>query len=152
MALEDQFMQVGNDGVKFRGVPFWSWNDELDADELARQTREMAKVGLGGHFMHARRGLVTPYMGRDWMACIKATVKASKEAGVKAWLYDENCWPSGSAGGAVPAMGEEYVGKALKWEVLPAAGFKANDRTIATFLIQTDESGTPSPQATTGGE
>jgi glycosyl hydrolase family 106( putative alpha-L-rhamnosidase) len=141
MALEDQFMKVGNGGVKFRGVPFWSWNDDLDADELARQTREMAKVGLGGHFMHARRGLVTPYMGRDWMACIKATVKASKQAGVKAWLYDENCWPSGSAGGAVPAMGEEYVGKALKWEVIPSAGFKADGNTVATFLIQTGEGG-----------
>ena len=57
-----------------RGAPFWSWNDDLDVKELRRQVREMARAGLGGHMMHARIGLVTPYLGKEWMDCIRAAV------------------------------------------------------------------------------
>jgi len=141
MTLEERFVAVGTSGVKFRGVPFWSWNDELETGELARQIAEMADVGLGGHFMHARPGLITPYFGPEWMDCIKASVEASKKHGLKAWLYDENRWPSGCAGGAISAMGDEYVGKQLQWEVAAPAGFKANGSTVATFLIKEDNDG-----------
>jgi len=139
VALIDQFKRAGENGKGFRALPFWSWNDELDPEELARQVRDMARVGLGGHFMHARRGLITEYMGSEWLRCIKETVRASKEAGVQAWLYDEDCWPSGSGGGAIPAMGEEFVAKRLRWETIPPAGFKPTDHTVATFLLGENE-------------
>ena len=28
-------------GKEFRGAPFWSWNDDLEDKELARQIKEM---------------------------------------------------------------------------------------------------------------
>ena len=37
--------------------PFWSWNDELELDELKSQIDAMHNVGIGGFFMHARGGL-----------------------------------------------------------------------------------------------
>ena len=43
----------------YRGVPFWSWNDTLDKDELVRQVEWMNDNGIGGFFMHARGGLKT---------------------------------------------------------------------------------------------
>ena len=67
MDLLQQFRAAGEDGVDFRGAPFWSWNDDLEPDEVRRQIREMQVSGLGGHFMHARIGLITPYMGERWM-------------------------------------------------------------------------------------
>jgi len=136
MALIDQFERMGRDGAEYRGVPFWSWNDELDPQELSRQVKEMKKAGLGGHFMHARKGLVTEYMGPSWLECIKSTVKASKEAGLKAWLYDENCWPSGTGGGAIPALNAAYVACRLCWELVSPAGFKPRERAVATFLVK----------------
>ena len=136
MALKDQFQKLTRHGQEFRGIPFWSWNDALRPDELSRQINEMAKAGLGGHFMHARTGLVTPYMSTDWMQAIKTSVEASKRAGIKAWLYDEENWPSGCGGGAVPALGEEYVCKRLRWQTIAPAEFKPQKRTIATFLIK----------------
>ena len=33
-----------------RPCPFWSWNDELDPEELRRQVRAMHDAGLGGFF------------------------------------------------------------------------------------------------------
>ena len=135
MALEDQFERVGTRGAGFRPLPFWSWNDDLDPEELARQVNEMARAGLGGHFMHARAGLITEYMGSEWNRCIKETVKASKNAGVRAWLYDEDRWPSGAAGGAIPELSEDFVSKTLCAETISPSGFKPPPSTIATFLV-----------------
>jgi len=84
---------------EYREVPFWSWNDDLDPEELKRQIALMDEAGWGGFFMHSRVGLVTPYLGRRWMDCIRACVEAARERGMGAWLYDEDKWPSGFAGG-----------------------------------------------------
>ena len=89
----------------YRGAPFWSWNDQLDAEELARQVRDMKAHGMGGFFMHSRDGLETTYMGPEWLECIRQTVKVAQAEGMGAWLYDEDRWPSGAAGGLVPARG-----------------------------------------------
>jgi len=91
--------------LAFRGTPFWSWNDRLRAEELARQAREMKGHGMGGFFMHSRDGLETVYMGPEWLNCVRKTVEVAKEEGMGAWLYDEDRWPSGAAGGLVPARG-----------------------------------------------
>ncbi|MBQ7226122.1 MAG: hypothetical protein IJX02_05935 [Clostridia bacterium] len=84
---------------KYRSVPFWSWNDTLDKDELVRQIEWMDKMGIGGFFMHARGGLKTEYLGKHWFDCIDACAKRAKELGMEAYAYDENGWPSGFAGG-----------------------------------------------------
>jgi len=91
--------------LSFRGAPFWSWNDKLDVAELARQARDMKAHGMGGFFMHSRDGLETVYMGPEWLQCIRETVRVAQEEGMGAWLYDEDRWPSGVAGGLVPARG-----------------------------------------------
>lgn len=85
--------------VEYQSVPFWSWNDKLDPDVLVQQIDWMQKKGIGGFFMHARGGLRTEYMSEEWMQCIDACVEAAKQRGMQAWVYDENGWPSGFAGG-----------------------------------------------------
>lgn len=94
-----------NPPLDLRGAPFWSWNDRLDPLELARQARDMKAHGMGGFFMHSRDGLETEYMGPEWIDCIKKTVALAEQEGMGAWLYDEDRWPSGAAGGLVPARG-----------------------------------------------
>ncbi|MCX7920157.1 MAG: glycosyl hydrolase [bacterium] len=101
--------------VEYRSAPFWSWNDKLEPQELVRQINEMKQQGLGGFFMHARSGLITPYLSKEWMACIRAAVKAAKKNKMFAWLYDEDRWPSGFAGGIVPKLSKSYRMKALEY-------------------------------------
>ena len=84
---------------KYRPVPFWSWNDDLQVDELIRQIRWMKENGIGGFFMHARGGLKTPYLGEKWFECVDACVKEGNRLGMEVYAYDENGWPSGFAGG-----------------------------------------------------
>lgn len=86
-------------GLKnYQSIPFWSWNDKLEPDELRRQIREMKKAGIGGFFMHARGGLLTEYMGEDWMKAVEACLDEAEKQDMNAWCYDENGWPSGFAG------------------------------------------------------
>ena len=66
-------------GAEFRGMPFWAWNAKLDKDELIRQIHTFKAMGLGGFFMHARVGLNTPYLGKEWFDCVKVCVSEAKK-------------------------------------------------------------------------
>ena len=110
--------RIDADMPQFRSLPFWSWNDELETDELRFQIRRMKEAGIGGYFMHARGGLTTPYMGEKWMDAIAACLKEGENEGMESWAYDENGWPSGFADGEVPKMGEAYQQKGLDFAVL----------------------------------
>lgn len=96
----------------YRPAPFWSWNDKLDKDELKRQIKEMTEKGWGGFFMHSRVGLVTGYLSDEWMEMIRFCAEEAKSTNTYAWLYDEDKWPSGFAGGEV-SQNMEYRSRAL---------------------------------------
>lgn len=83
----------------YRSIPFWSWNDKLDMEQLKKQIHWMHDNGIGGFFMHARAGLQTEYLCEDWMKCIEACAEEAEKLGMDAWIYDENGWPSGFVGG-----------------------------------------------------
>lgn len=108
-----------NPPARFRGLPFWSWNAEMTPEEVRRQVRALHEGGMGGFFMHSREGLETGYLGPDWMAAVREAVRTAKELGLGAWLYDEDRWPSGAAGGLVTRDSPEHGSKAL---VLAEAG------------------------------
>lgn len=90
---------VSKNSIKYGSIPFWSWNDKLEPDELRRQIRNMHDMEMRGFFMHARGGLETEYLSEEWYDCIKACIDEAKKLGMEAWAYDENGWPSGFAGG-----------------------------------------------------
>ncbi|GBG05559.1 hypothetical protein PAT3040_00041 [Paenibacillus agaridevorans] len=106
----DAFREPQN---SFRPSPFWAWNDMLADEELRRQVREMKKQGFGGYFMHSRVGLLTPYLSEEWMDRVAATLEEGKKLGMETWLYDEDKWPSGAAGGLVTAENEAFRAKYL---------------------------------------
>lgn len=92
-----------------RGAPFWSLNGRLDADRMVRQFGVYAEMGIGGMHLHPRTGLSTEYMGEEFLACIRASVDEAERRGMHAWLYDEDRWPSGFAGGLVTAQLEHRI-------------------------------------------
>ena len=103
-----------NPPVIWRDAPFWSWNEALTPARLRRQIRHMQKAGMGGFFMHSRYGLKTPYLSRAWFRCISACVEEARRLGMKAYLYDEDRWPSGSAGGSVTRSRPEFRARLLE--------------------------------------
>lgn len=90
-----------NPTSEYRGTPFWAWNGELKDELLLKEIEDMKAMGLGGFHMHSRVGLSTPYLSDEFMDKVKLCTKKAKEENMLAWLYDEDRWPSGSAGGMV---------------------------------------------------
>ncbi len=86
---------------EYRAAPFWSWNSKLDKEELVWQIEQLKKLGFGGFHMHVRTGLVTPYLSREYMDMVRACIEKARSEDMLAWLYDEDRWPSGAAGGQV---------------------------------------------------
>lgn len=68
-----------NPSSEYRGSPFWSWNASLEPERLKRQIDYFQKMGFGGFHMHSRVGLDTPYMGPEFMDCVKECVGYAKK-------------------------------------------------------------------------
>lgn len=90
-----------NPSSEYRAAPFWGWNCELNEQMLHRQIKFLKKMGFGGFHMHPRSGISIKYLGEEFMLLIESCVKKAKDEGMFAWLYDEDRWPSGFAGGYV---------------------------------------------------
>ncbi len=90
-----------NPTAEYRGTPFWAWNNFLTKEELCRQIDVFKEMGLGGFHMHVRTGLKNTYLDDKYMELVKACVDKAKGEEMLAWLYDEDRWPSGAAGGYV---------------------------------------------------
>ena len=100
-----------NPTSEYRAAPFWSWNCELRKDLLGKEIEYMKEMGFGGFHMHTRSGMATPYLSEEFMSLIKACNEKAKKENMLAWLYDEDRWPSGAAGGIVtkdPKFREKY--------------------------------------------
>jgi hypothetical protein len=107
-----------NPSSYFRPAPFWSINNVITPEETARQMSDMIDVGLSGGFFHSRSGLVTPYMGSEWFDNVRAAINVAKERDGYVWLYDEDLWPSGAAGGEVTRHTPEHRKALLEAEFL----------------------------------
>ncbi|KAA9041189.1 hypothetical protein FW778_03905 [Ginsengibacter hankyongi] len=106
--------------------PFWSLNNTLDSAKLNWQTDQMIDKGVYGAFMHAREGLdesATPYFSDGWWNAIASTVKHAHEKGFFTGLYDEDKWPSGSAGGrTIRANPERNIKKIMRYSDFEVPG------------------------------
>ncbi len=90
-----------NPTCEYRATPFWSWNNKLDKAQLMRQIDFLKQMGFGGFHMHSRTGLATEYLGDEFMEMVAACCDKAEDEQMLAWLYDEDRWPSGGAGGKV---------------------------------------------------
>ncbi len=90
-----------NPTSEYRGTPFWAWNCALDKEQLARQIDCFKEMHLGGFHMHVRTGMSTTYLSKEYFELIKHCVEKARKEEMLAWLYDEDRWPSGAAGGLI---------------------------------------------------
>lgn len=139
--LSDALFQ--NPTAEYRGTPFWAWNDLLTKDELERQIDVFREMGLGGFHMHVRTGLKNQYLSDAYMGLVKDCVEKAKQNGMLAWLYDEDRWPSGAAGGMV-TKDPRYRARALYFtnDETDAANLNDGDRLLACYDVSLGADGT----------
>lgn len=100
-------------GAEFRPAPFWVWNAKVTRQDIDRMLPEFKEQGYGGVYIHPRPGMETVYLSEDWFDLCQYSIDKGKELGLKVWMYDENSYPSGFAGGHVPAEYPESCNHAV---------------------------------------
>ena len=89
-------------GKEFRPAPLWTWNTRVNHEDIDSGLRFFKEQGFGGAFIHPRPGLETDYLSEEWFELYRYAVEKAKELDLDIWIYDENSYPSGFAGGSGP--------------------------------------------------
>lgn len=100
-------------GPEYSSGPLWVWNDLLTADQLEHALDALAAQHIRQVWVHPRPGLMTPYLSEEWFVLWDAVLEAARKRGMLVWIYDENSYPSGFAGGNVPEEMPESRGLGL---------------------------------------
>ena len=110
--------EVKDPPASFRSAPLWVWNTDVTKEDIDRMLNEFKEQGFGGAFVHPRPGLITDYLSEDRFALYAYSLEVAERLGLDIWIYDENSYPSGFAGGHVPSqMPESYnQGQGLRLE------------------------------------
>ena len=111
--------------------PFWFWNGDQQEDELIRQIGMVHASGCKGIAIHARRGNRTPYLSDRWFALIRLMCGEARRLGLKIWIYDEDGYPSGNAGGRVQQADPDFIQQSLLF------GYGPSDPAAPAFAAST---------------
>jgi hypothetical protein len=125
-----------NPPTEYRGAPFWAWNADMTPETLTEQIDILKEMGLGGFHMHSRSGMAVPYLGDRFMGLVKACVDKARKEGMRAYLYDEDRWPSGAAGGIV-TKDHRYRARMLRFTVQERPDLDL----IAGYAVELDKDG-----------
>ena len=117
---------------EYASAPLWVWNDLLTEEQITSTLEDLAGQHVKQAFVHPRPGLMTPYLSDDWFRLWKRALKEAERLDMNIWIYDENSYPSGFAGGLVPEAMPESRGKGLALREVPAAP-KPQEDVFAVF-------------------
>lgn len=107
----------------YSAVPFWFLNDDLKPESLRQQLCRMKEAGVYACIVHARKGMEIPYLSEDWFARVGCILEEAERLSMEIWIYDEDNWPSGYAGGGVIERRAEFAASCLSMEkIFPVLG------------------------------
>ncbi|MGW8256710.1 MAG: glycosyl hydrolase [Thermoguttaceae bacterium] len=119
---------------EYSSGPLWVWNDMLSEREVLDSLRDLAGQHIRQAFVHPRPGLMTPYLSPEWFRLWKAALVEAEKLDMNLWIYDENSYPSGFAGGFVPEEMPESQSKSLQYRWEKQAP-KLDDNVLGAFLF-----------------
>ncbi len=85
----------------------------LTEEQIRGTMRDLCGQQVRQVFVHPRPGLMTPYLSDDWFRLWKVALDEAEKLDMNVWIYDENSYPSGFAGGHVPEVMPESRGRGL---------------------------------------
>ena len=103
------FPDFADPPAAYRSMPLWVWNGEVTETRITEMLEQFAAQGLGGVFVHPRPGLITEYLSGRWFELWRHALRECKRLGLICNIYDQNSYPSGFAGGHVPARAPHVV-------------------------------------------
>lgn len=121
ISLDDGLFR--NPSSEYRGAPFWAWNCRVSREDVDHILEDLKAMGMGGAHLHSRTGMALPYLEKEFMDRIRYSHQKAGKLDMLTWLYDEDRWPSGAAGGLVtkdPAFRQRFL--VFSPEKLPVQG------------------------------
>src|ERR1039457_5321751 len=119
--------------------PLWVWNDLLTERQIRDTMRDLAAQKVKQVWVHPRPGLMTPYLSQDWFRLWKVALNEAERLDMNVWIYDENSYPSGFAGGWVPELMPESRGRGLAFREAKAAP-KWSDDLVGVYRLESNTS------------
>jgi len=120
-----------NPPAEYSTAPLWVWNDMLTDEMVVDTLRDLAAQHVKQAFVHPRPGLMTPYLSPEWFRLWRLALAEASRLDMTLWIYDENSYPSGFAGGFVPDAMPESRGRGLDLKETAAPSWVED--TLAVF-------------------
>ena len=125
--------------VEFSNGPLWVWNDLITDEHIQSTLADLAAQGIGQVVLHPRPGLMTPYLSDEWFRLWKVALREAEKLDILIWIYDENSYPSGFAGGFVVEAIPESRGQGLHFSEVSQPE-ELGDDVFAVFRLTEDGS------------
>ncbi|MHB1628099.1 MAG: glycosyl hydrolase [Bacilli bacterium] len=135
MKLKERFTTPTSD---YRTAPLWVWNDDMSEQVIDIQLQELKNHGFGGAFVHPRPGLVTEYLSDDWFSKWSHALETAKKLDMKLYIYDENSYPSGFAGGHVPAQLPDCLATSVTYRIERISTFQENQGSAPKWVANSN--------------
>ncbi len=115
--------------------PLWVWNDLLTESQIIDTLSDLAGQKVKQVWVHPRPGLMTPYLSDAWFRLWKVALREADRLDMNIWIYDENSYPSGFAGGYVPEALPESRGIGIHMQEMKPDKIP-NDKVLAVFQVK----------------
>jgi len=122
---------------QYSSAPLWVWNNMLTEDQIVSTMHDLAGQKVRQVFVHPRPGLMTPYLSDDWFRLWKVALREAERLDMNVWIYDENSYPSGFAGGLVPEVMPESRGLGLHFSEVKRPP-EPDENILAVYLLTDD--------------
>ncbi|HEY0666735.1 MAG TPA: glycosyl hydrolase [Sphingobacteriaceae bacterium] len=144
--LKKSFMSPDKE---YGSAPLWVWHTKVTKTIIDSMMHEFKENAFGGVMVHPRPGLINEYLSQEWYDLFKYTVQKGKELGLNVWIYDENSYPTGFAGGHVPDQMPESYNQGQMLRMSKTTSYPESSDNV--FIILKEEDGkfinvTASPQ------
>jgi hypothetical protein len=132
-----------NPPAQYRPWPLFVFNEEHEGEmgepRVTALLEKLCATGFGGIYIHPRPGMLTEYLSPRWFKLVRYTIKECCRLGMIPALYDENSYPSGFAGGQVPANNPELRSRYI--EPIQGTGSALPRGTISVYAFDQNRPG-----------
>lgn len=119
-------------------APLWVWNDMITDEQVIGTLRDLAGQNVRQAFVHPRPGLMTPYLSKEWFRLWKLALSEAEKLDMNLWIYEENSYPSGFAGGLVPEAMPESRGRGIAMDTAKNPP-QWSDEIVGVYLYMDNE-------------
>ena len=117
--MEEGFKSPSAD---YRPMPFWHVKGDVEKPEIMKQIAEADSAGFGGVTFLPIYGMTPEFLGDEYFSLYGDVLSDLEKRGMKAVLYDDISFPSGTAGGEMERKFPDYTRKRLDRTVYEVNG------------------------------